>query len=150
MNEDHKLTPELTEAVDALAENLLAAEPFLALEGTYLRLQEDAQARDLQQRFRQAEATLRQRQANRTMTQADMAAYRTLNAEAQANELIAGYSQRNRPSPPVCAMLTATSANTWGWISPPWPSVRDVAEMGSVIPPIECLAQPAARACRSL
>ena len=42
MNEDHKLTPELTEAVDALAENLLAAEPFLALEGTYLRLQEDA------------------------------------------------------------------------------------------------------------
>ena len=91
MNEDHKLTPELTEAVDALAENLLAAEPFLALEGTYLRLQEDAQARDLQQRFKQAEATLRQRQANRTMTQADMAAYRTLNAEAQANELIAGY-----------------------------------------------------------
>ena len=91
MNEDHKLTPELTEAVDALAENLLAAEPFLALEGTYLRLQGDAQARNLQQRFRQAEATLRQRQANRTMTQADMAAYRTLNAEAQANELIAGH-----------------------------------------------------------
>lgn len=91
MNEDHKLTPELTEAVDALAENLLAAEPFLALEGIYLRLQEDAPARDLQQRFRQAEARLRQHQANRTMTQADMAAYRTLNAEAQANELIAGY-----------------------------------------------------------
>ena len=69
MNEDHKLTPELTEAVDALAENLLASEPFLALEGAYLRLREDAQARDLQQRFRQAEATLRQRQANRSMTQ---------------------------------------------------------------------------------
>ena len=91
MNEDHKLTPELTEAVDALAENLLASESFLALEGAHLRLREDAQARDLQQRFRQAEATLRQRQANRSMTQADMAAYRTLNAEAQANELITGY-----------------------------------------------------------
>lgn len=91
MNDNHKLTAELTEAVDALAENLLASEPFLALEGAYLRLREDAQARDLQQRFRQAEATLRQRQANRSMTQADMAAYRTLHAEAQANELIAGY-----------------------------------------------------------
>ena len=43
MNDNHKLTPELTEAVDALAENLLAAEPFLALERAYLRLQEDAQ-----------------------------------------------------------------------------------------------------------
>ena len=91
MNEDRIMTPELTEAVDALAENLLASEPFLALEGAYLRLQSDAPARDLQQRFRQAEATLRQRQANRTMTQADMAAYRTLHAEAHANELIAGY-----------------------------------------------------------
>jgi len=91
MNDNHKLTSELTETVDALAENLLASEPFIAPEGAYLRLREDAQARDLQQRFRQAEATLRQRQANRSMTQADMAAYRTLNAEAQANELIAGY-----------------------------------------------------------
>lgn len=91
MNEDHKLTPELTEAVDALAENLLASEPFLALENAYLRLQDDAQARDLQRRFRQAEATLRQRQANRTLTQADMAAYRALHAEAQANALIAGF-----------------------------------------------------------
>mgnify|MGYP005857271257 CR=1 FL=1 len=93
MNDNHKLTPDLIEAVDALAENLLASEPFRALERAYLRLQSDATARDLQQRFRQAEATLRQRQANRSMTQADMAAYRALHAEAQANALIAGYEQ---------------------------------------------------------
>lgn len=93
MNDNHKLTPELSEAVDALAENLLASEPFLALETAYLRLQEDAQARDLLQRFRQAEATLRQRQANRTLTQADIAAYRSLQAAAAANALIAGYEQ---------------------------------------------------------
>ncbi|MGC8854958.1 MAG: YlbF family regulator [Halothiobacillaceae bacterium] len=91
MNDNHELTAELTEAVDALAENLTASEPFLALEGAYLRLQGDAQAAALFQRFRQAEATLRQRQANRTLTQADIAAYRALHAEAQANALIAGY-----------------------------------------------------------
>lgn len=93
MNADHNLTPALAEAVDALAENLLAAEPFLALEGAYLRLRGDAPARDLQQRFKQAEAALRERQASRTLTQSDMAHYRALQAETQANELIAGYQR---------------------------------------------------------
>jgi len=93
MNDHHKLTPTLAEAVDVLAENLTASEPFVALEGAYTRLQGDAQARDLQQRFKQADAVLRERQANRTLTQADMAHYRTLQAEMQANALIAGYQQ---------------------------------------------------------
>lgn len=61
--------------------------------GAYARLQGDAQARDLQQRFRQADAALRQRQASRMLTQEDMAAYRALQAEVQANELIAGYQR---------------------------------------------------------
>ena len=91
MNDNHKLTPALAEAVDALAENLVASEPFVALEGAYARVQGDAQARDLQQRFKQAEATLRERQASRTLTQSDMAHYRALQAEVQANALIAGY-----------------------------------------------------------
>jgi cell fate (sporulation/competence/biofilm development) regulator YlbF (YheA/YmcA/DUF963 family) len=93
MNDNHKLTLELIEAVDALAENLTASEPFVALEEAYLHLQGDAQAADLLQRFWQAEATLRQRQANRALTQADIAAYRGLQAEAAANALIAGYEQ---------------------------------------------------------
>lgn len=93
MNDNHKLTPDLVEAVDALAENLLASEPFVALGGAYTRLQGDAQARDLLQRFRQADAALRQRQASRTLTQEDIAAYRALQAEVQANELIAGYQR---------------------------------------------------------
>jgi len=93
MNANHTLTPTLTEAVDALAENLTASEPFVALEGAYTRLQGDAQARDLQQRFKQADAVLRERQASRTLTQADMAHYRALQAEMQTNELIAGYQR---------------------------------------------------------
>jgi len=93
MNDNHKLTLELIEAVDALAENLTASEPFVALEEAYLHLQGDAQAADLLRRFWQAEATLRQRQANRALTQADIAAYRGLQAEAAANALIAGYEQ---------------------------------------------------------
>ena len=93
MNDNHKLTLELIEAVDALAENLTASEPFVALEEAYLHLQGNAKAADLLQRFWQAEATLRQRQANRALTQADIAAYRGLQAEAAANALIAGYEQ---------------------------------------------------------
>lgn len=93
MNDNHKLTPDLIEAVDALAENLTASEPFVALEGAYTRLQGDAQARDLLQRFRQADTALRQRQASRALTQEDIAAYRALQAEVQANELIAGYQR---------------------------------------------------------
>lgn len=93
MNDNHKLTPDLVEAVDALAESLTASEPFVALEGAYTRLQGDAQARDLLQRFRQADAALRQRQASRALTQEDIAYYRALQAEMQANELIAGYQR---------------------------------------------------------
>jgi cell fate (sporulation/competence/biofilm development) regulator YlbF (YheA/YmcA/DUF963 family) len=44
-------------------------------------------------RFKQADAALREHQASRTLTQADMAHYRVLQAETQANELIAGYQR---------------------------------------------------------
>ena len=93
MSDNNTLAPELVEAVDVLAQNLVASEPFVALEQAYTHLQSDTQASDLMQRFKQAEATLRERQANRTLTQSDMTHYRALQAEAQANALIAGYQQ---------------------------------------------------------
>jgi cell fate (sporulation/competence/biofilm development) regulator YlbF (YheA/YmcA/DUF963 family) len=93
MSDNKILAPELVGAVDVLAENLVVSEPFVALEQAYARLQDDAQASGLLQRFKEAEATVRERQANRTLTQSDMTNYRTLQAEVQANELIAGYQQ---------------------------------------------------------
>lgn len=93
MNDDTILTRELSEAVDVLAENLVASAPFVALEQAYLRLHNDAQANDLMQRLKQAEAKLRQRQNNGGLSQTDIADYRALGAAAQANPLIAGYEQ---------------------------------------------------------
>ena len=87
------LTPNLIEAVETLAENLLASEPFGAFEQAYARFKADPQASGLMRKLTQAQANLRTHQSNGGLSQADIAQFRALQMEAQANRLIGGYIQ---------------------------------------------------------
>ena len=87
------LTPNLIEAVETLAENLLASEPFVAFEQAYARFEADPQASGLMRKLTQAQTNLRTHQGNRGLSQADIAQFRALQIEAQANRLIGAYIQ---------------------------------------------------------
>ena len=87
------LTPNLIEAVETLAENLLASEPFVAFEQAYARFEADPQASGLMRKLTQAQTNLRTHQSNGGLSQADIAQFRALQMEAQANRLIGGYIQ---------------------------------------------------------
>lgn len=85
------LTPDLIEAIETLAENVLASEPFAVFEQAYARFEADPTASRLMRDLTQAQANLRVRQANGGLSQADITKFRTLQAEAQANRLLMGY-----------------------------------------------------------
>ena len=67
------LTPNLIEAVETLAENLLASEPFVAFEQAYARFEADPQASGLMRKLTQAQTNLRTHQSNGGLSQADIA-----------------------------------------------------------------------------
>lgn len=87
------LSPELIEAVEMLAENVLASEPFARFEDAYSRFEADAKASRLMRDLTDAQNGLRMHQANGGLTQKDIAQFRALQIEAQANRLIGGYIQ---------------------------------------------------------
>ena len=87
------LSPDLIEAVETLAENVLASEPFVAFEQAYARFEADRQASRLMRELTEAQTNLRMRQSNGGLSQADIAQFRALQMEAQANRLIGGYIQ---------------------------------------------------------
>jgi cell fate (sporulation/competence/biofilm development) regulator YlbF (YheA/YmcA/DUF963 family) len=84
--------PDLMAATQALAENLLASEPFTLYHQAYARFNADPQARDLIQSLSQAQTDLRRKQANGGVTQADVAQLRALQSEVQSNRVIVDYA----------------------------------------------------------
>ena len=87
------LTPNLVEAVESLAQTLVASVPFVTFDEAYARFNADPEASGLMRSLTEAQATLRARQSNGGLSQADIIRYRTLQAEAQANPLITAYVQ---------------------------------------------------------
>lgn len=87
------LTPDLLEAIETLAENVLASEPFALFEQAYARFEADPKASRLMRDLTEAQANLRVRQNNGGLSQADISQFRDLQMEAQANRLIGGYIQ---------------------------------------------------------
>jgi cell fate (sporulation/competence/biofilm development) regulator YlbF (YheA/YmcA/DUF963 family) len=83
--------PDLMAATQALAENLLASEPFAIYQQAYTRFNADPQACDLIRHLSQAQAELRRRQANSGVMPADVAQLRTLQGEVQSHEVIVDY-----------------------------------------------------------
>lgn len=87
------LSPEIQQALDALAENLLASEPFVYCDECGERLMHDATAQLLWQQLRQMEGHLRATQANGQASAEDISAYRQTYAAAKANPVIAEFWQ---------------------------------------------------------
>jgi cell fate (sporulation/competence/biofilm development) regulator YlbF (YheA/YmcA/DUF963 family) len=84
--------PDLMAATQALAENLLASEPFALYQQAYTRFNADPQARDLIQHLSQAQAELRRKQANGGVMPVDVDQLRTLQSEVQSNRVIVDYA----------------------------------------------------------
>ncbi len=87
------LTPDLVEAIETLAENVLASEPFALFEQAYARFEADPKASRLMRDLAEAQANLRVRQNNGGLSQADINQFRALQMEAQSNRLIGGHIQ---------------------------------------------------------
>jgi cell fate (sporulation/competence/biofilm development) regulator YlbF (YheA/YmcA/DUF963 family) len=85
------LLPDLLAATQALAENLLASEPFAMYQQASARFNADPQARDLIQRLSQAQADLRRKQAQGRVLPTDVAQLRALQGEVQSHEVIVDY-----------------------------------------------------------
>lgn len=92
MNSNRPTLPATLLAVtEDLAIQLLASEPFTAYQAAQSRLNADAGARALLQRLSQAQAELRQKQAQQTVAPSDIDQLRTLQSAVQADRTIADY-----------------------------------------------------------
>jgi cell fate (sporulation/competence/biofilm development) regulator YlbF (YheA/YmcA/DUF963 family) len=94
------LPPEVKEALEVLAENLLHAEPIVAFRHAQARLDANAQARSLIERLSAAQADLRTRQARNAVTKADVDKLRALQREAQTNRIIMEYAEAQQAAIP--------------------------------------------------
>ncbi len=81
----------LLTATEDLAIQLLASEPFTAYHAAQGRFNADVRARALLQRLSQAQAELRQKQAQQTVAQSDIDQLRALQSAVQADRTIADY-----------------------------------------------------------
>jgi cell fate (sporulation/competence/biofilm development) regulator YlbF (YheA/YmcA/DUF963 family) len=84
--------PDLLSATRALAENLLASEPFALYRQAQAQLDADSQARDLLHQLSQAQTDLRRKQVQGGVTQADVTQLRVMQAAAQSNRVIVEYA----------------------------------------------------------
>lgn len=79
------------EAVQALAQNLLASEAFLEYQHAKDRMDADAQTQALLTELSQTQARVRQAQNLGTLQQTDLETLRSLQAQVQANAVIMDY-----------------------------------------------------------
>lgn len=75
----------LQEATNALAENLLASEPFINFDRARTELNSDSEAKTLLDQLSAAQSRLSQLQTQGGITQEEIEQYRALQAEVQSN-----------------------------------------------------------------
>lgn len=84
---------EVREALDSLAENLLASAPFRRFDDCGERLMTDPQAQPLWRNLRRLEEHLRSAQASGQVSADDTSNYRQAHAAAKSNPIIADFWQ---------------------------------------------------------
>ena len=91
------ITPLIQEATDALIGNLLASEAFIRYQQAHNCLNEDRQACALLEQLSQTQTSLREKQANGGVTQADIDALRAIQEQVQRNDIImdCAHTQQN-------------------------------------------------------
>jgi cell fate (sporulation/competence/biofilm development) regulator YlbF (YheA/YmcA/DUF963 family) len=86
------ITPMMQEATDALIGNLLASEAFIHYQQAQSCLNGDRQARALLEQLSQTQTSLREKQANGVVTQADVDGLRAIQEQVQRNNIIMDYA----------------------------------------------------------
>lgn len=87
------LSPHLQEATYSLIDNLLASEAFVRYRLARAHLDGDTEARSLLTALSQAQANLRQKQADGGVTQAEIDDLRKLQLKVQRNHAIMDYAR---------------------------------------------------------
>jgi cell fate (sporulation/competence/biofilm development) regulator YlbF (YheA/YmcA/DUF963 family) len=87
------LTPAVHEATEALVGNLLASEAFIRYQQARKSLDQDVEAHALLDQLVQTQASLRQKQVNSGVTQAEIDALRGLQEQVQRNKVVMTYAQ---------------------------------------------------------
>lgn len=87
------LTPSLREATQALIGNLRASEAFVRYQLAQADLNTDSSARSLLEQLSKTQASLRQKQASGSVTQAEIEALRAVQEQVQSNRVIIEYAQ---------------------------------------------------------
>ena len=87
------LNPAVHEATEALVGNLLASEAFIHYQQARKRLDQDVEARALLDKLGQTQASLRQKQVNDSLTQAEIDTLRGLQEQVQGNKVVMTYAQ---------------------------------------------------------
>ena len=85
------LSPDLLETTDLLVRNLLASQPFARYHQAHSALDRDPIARSLLDQLAQTHASVRKRQADGGVTEADLATLRDLQGRVQSNPIIVEY-----------------------------------------------------------
>lgn len=88
MNVEIKISPILEEAVDVLADNLLASEPFIVYTQSRQSYEQDAEARTLLRELTQKQNYVRANQANGKLTDEDLSNLRSLQQQVYANPIL--------------------------------------------------------------
>jgi cell fate (sporulation/competence/biofilm development) regulator YlbF (YheA/YmcA/DUF963 family) len=88
-----RLPDRLKEAAEGLAENLLAAEPFVLYDRANIRLNADTQSRNLLEQLSTVQAKIRSGQTNGGVTRQDIDQLRALQSEVQQNQAIMDYAR---------------------------------------------------------
>lgn len=91
MHPQYSLPDAILTAAEQLAAALLQAGPVAAYNQARARLDGDAQARELLERFIKTQSNLRLRQSRNTVTQSDVDELRALQRQVQANQIIMNY-----------------------------------------------------------
>jgi len=93
MNTNFPLPDDILTTAEQLAAAILRATPIAAFQQAKARLDADAHARELLERFSRTQAELRVRQSRNVITQADVDQLRTLQREVQSNQRIMDYAE---------------------------------------------------------
>ena len=88
-----RLPDRLKEAAEGLAENLLAAEPFVLYDRANIWLNADTQSRNLLEQLSTVQVKIRSGQSNGGVTQQDIDQLRALQSEVQQNQTIVEYAR---------------------------------------------------------
>ena len=88
-----RLPERLQVAAEVLAENLLAAEPFVLYDRAQIRLNADTHAKTLLEQLSTVQAKIRSGQMNGGVTQNEVDRLRALQSEVQQNQTIMDYAR---------------------------------------------------------